>query len=186
MKIKISTFYLIFILLIITETFMGCSGCSKSGRRNKKIETEYSESRNKSENSNQTIITEGKSSVKMESELGVYHIWVEVNDTRMRFIFDTGASNITISQTEAAFLWKQGTISYDDFLREESFQVATGEVMVGAIINLKKVKIANRLLTNVEAVVVPNDMAPLLLGQSVLERLGKYSVDYKTMEIQFY
>lgn len=183
-NITISVFMLS--VFLVSEFFIGCSGCSRSGRRNIKKSAGSSESKYQKESHDGSEITEGSSTLKMELESGVYHIWIEVNGTRMRFIFDTGASNITISQTEAAFLWKQGTISENDFLREASFQVATGEIMVGAIINLSRVKIANRTLKDVEAVVVPNDMAPLLLGQSVLARLGKYTVDYDKMEIRVY
>jgi len=43
----------------------------------------------------------------MEKVNGVYTIPCKVNGIDMRFILDTGASNVTISLTEAKFLIKQ-------------------------------------------------------------------------------
>ena len=103
----------------------------------------------------------------------------------MFFIFDTGASDITISLTEATFLYKQGTLTDDDFLGTQQYQIADGSISEGTIINLKTVKIGNRTLTNVQASVVHNMQAPLLFGQSALAQFGKVTIDYNRGEITF-
>ena len=54
---------------------------------------------------------------------------------------------------------------------------ANGNVAVGTVINLKKVDLGDFSLNNVRAAVVRNQKAPLLLGQSVLGRLGKVEID---------
>ena len=54
---------------------------------------------------------------------------------------------------------------------------ANGDVNVGTIINLKNVNFGGLDLNNVRASVVRNQKAPLLLGQSVLGRLGKIEID---------
>lgn len=54
---------------------------------------------------------------------------------------------------------------------------AAGNVNVGTVINLRKVDFGGLKLTNVKASVVQNQKAPLLLGQSVLGRLGKIEID---------
>jgi predicted aspartyl protease len=54
---------------------------------------------------------------------------------------------------------------------------ANGDVSVGTIINLKNVNFGGLDLNNVRASVVRNQKAPLLLGQSVLGRLGKIEID---------
>lgn len=123
--------------------------------------------------------------VKMSAENGVYKIPVAINGSNMNFIFDTGASIISISATEALFLYKQGTLSEDDFLGQVDFQDATGAISQGTIIRLKSVKIGNKTLENVEASVVHNAVAPLLFGQSALAKFGKVSIDYKRNEITF-
>jgi len=45
------------------------------------------------------------------------------------------------------------------------------------VINLGQVKFGNLSLDNIKASVVKNQSAPLLLGQSVLNRLGKIEID---------
>ena len=54
---------------------------------------------------------------------------------------------------------------------------ANGDVSVGTVINIKEVSFGGFHLANVRASVVRNQRAPLLLGQSVLGRLGKIEID---------
>lgn len=121
--------------------------------------------------------------IPMQKSSGVYYIDTKVNGIPLKFIFDTGASNICISIAEAKFLYKQGTIDKEDFLGITNFQDATGTISEGMKINLKEVKIGDITLENIEALVVNNEEAPLLLGQSVLERFGRVTIDYKIQQI---
>lgn len=115
--------------------------------------------------------------VSMEIENGVRYVWIHVNGIKLRFIFDTGASNICISPAEASVLYRQGTLQKEDILDIEYFQDATGNISAGTTINLREVKIGSVVLENVKATIVDNINAPLLLGQSVLERFGKIQID---------
>ena len=126
-----------------------------------------------------------KNVIKFETENGVKYVWIEINGVPMRFIFDTGASSICISTTEAVFLFKQGTLEESDILNREKFQDATGRVSEGTKVNLKTVKIGNYTLSNVEALVVENNRSPLLLGQTVFEQFGKIQIDNNKGEISF-
>jgi aspartyl protease family protein len=119
----------------------------------------------------------GQNVLRMEEESGVRYVWIEVNGIRLRFIFDTGASSICLSPAEATVLYRQGTLVEDDILNTEYFQDATGKISAGTSINLREVKIGNIVLNNVHALVVDNVEAPLLLGQSVLERIGTIQID---------
>lgn len=127
----------------------------------------------------------GKSVVKMNKENGVYHVPCKINGTEMEFIFDTGASDITMSLTEALFLYKQGKLKDEDFQGTQQYQVADGSIHEGMIVNLRKVEIGNWELNNVQASIVDNMEAPLLLGQSALAAFGKISIDYYRNEITF-
>ena len=48
--------------------------------------------------------------IKLEKVNGIYKIPCKVNGILMNFIFDTGASDVSISLTEAMFLMKQGLL----------------------------------------------------------------------------
>jgi len=123
--------------------------------------------------------------LKMENENGVKYVWIEINGIRLRFIFDTGASSICISPSEAYVLYRQGTLRKEDILDKEYFQDATGKISEGTKVNLRTVKIGNKLLENIEATVVDYVNAPLLLGQSVLENFGKIEIDNENGQIIF-
>jgi aspartyl protease family protein len=163
---------------VISIFLSGCSGCSNSGRKNR-LYAESGRARNNSRKSNGTNV------VKMEKENGVYLIPVDINGVSMHFIFDTGASLISISNTEAIFLYKQGKLKPTDILGKSNFVDANGDISEGTIIVLREVRIGNKVLTNVKASVVNNLEAPLLIGQSALENFGKISIDYGNNEITF-
>ena len=46
--------------------------------------------------------------VQMNKHGGVYHVPCKVNGLALDFIFDTGASDVSISLSEAAFMLKNG------------------------------------------------------------------------------
>ncbi len=125
------------------------------------------------------------STIKMENEEGVNYVWIEINGLKLRFVFDTGASNISISPAEASVLYRQGTLNRNDILDIEYFQDATGRISEGTTINLRTVKIGDIVLKDVKATVVNNENAPLLLGQSVMERFGKIEIDNENGYINF-
>ena len=55
--------------------------------------------------------------------------------------------------------------------------MATGEIHEGTTIRLREIKIGDAILRNDDASVVHNQQAPLLLGQTVLERFGTVTID---------
>jgi len=133
-----------------------------------------------------TINSEGDSSLNRETvttevpftkENGVCKVKCNVNGLPLHFVFDTGASDVTISMVEATFMMKNGYLSSNDVVGSQRYMDANGDVSVGTIINLKDVTFGGLDLNNVRASVVRNQKAPLLLGQSVLGRLGKIEID---------
>lgn len=55
--------------------------------------------------------------------------------------------------------------------------MANGEINAGTVINLRNVNFGGLDLNNIRAFVVHNQTAPLLLGQSILGRLGNIEID---------
>lgn len=174
--------FLIYVLILsLIIPMFSCGRGRRRDIRTNRIESVENESRNR----RQSRPTGGKSVIKMQKDGGVYHIPCKINGTEMEFIFDTGASDITMSLTEALFLYKQGKMSEDDFLGTQEYQIADGSVSEGTIVNLKTVTIGNRTLENIQASIVHNLDAPLLLGQSALAKFGNISIDYNKNEITF-
>ena len=178
MKNKLSS--ILPLILIIIHVFGSCE--RRSGRRN--IQSQESNTVVKRSKKSASV-PKDKTVIKMKKNRGVYYVPCKINGTPMEFIFDTGASDITISLTEAMFLYKQGTLTDDDFLGTQKYQIANGDIEEGTVIKLKTVELGNLKLNNVQASIVHNLEAPLLLGQSALSQFGKISIDYSRNEIIF-
>jgi clan AA aspartic protease (TIGR02281 family) len=117
------------------------------------------------------------SEIPFTKESGVCKVKCKVNGLPLHFIFDTGASDVTLSTVEATFMMKNGYLSDDDVVGNQRYMDANGDISIGTVINLKNVNFGDLDLNNVRASVVRNQKAPLLLGQSVLGRLGKIEID---------
>ena len=115
--------------------------------------------------------------VPFTKENGVCKVKCNINNLPLHFVFDTGASDVTISMVEATFMMKNGYLSSKDVVGSQRYMDANGDVSVGTVINMKNVNFGGLDLNNVRASVVRNQKAPLLLGQSVLSRLGKVEID---------
>lgn len=108
---------------------------------------------------------------------GTFEVPCRINGLPLQMIFDTGASDVTISSVEANFMLKNRYLSDKDIKGKRYYQVATGELSAGAVITLREVMIGDVLLKNVEASVVGAQRAPLLFGQSAMERFGTITID---------
>lgn len=100
-----------------------------------------------------------------------------INGLSLHFIFDTGASDVSISDVEASFMFKNGYLTNKDVIGTRNYVTADGGVHEGTVINLTNVEFGRLKLSNIRASVVKNQKAPLLLGQSVLKRLGIIEID---------
>ncbi|MDE6003949.1 MAG: tetratricopeptide repeat protein [Oscillospiraceae bacterium] len=108
---------------------------------------------------------------------GCMSVKCSINELPLNFIFDTGASIISLSQVEANFMLKNGYLKREDFIGSGRFVDANGDISEGTVVNLRSVDFGGLKLNNVRASVVRTQKAPLLLGQSVLGRLGKIEID---------
>lgn len=115
--------------------------------------------------------------IHMEKEAGVYKVPCLVNGLKMNFIFDTGAANVCLSLTYAKMMLENGHLKDSDFKGTSQATLADGSVIDNLVVNLRRVEIGGLTIENVTAIVVPSQNAPLLLGQSVIQRLGKVSID---------
>lgn len=119
----------------------------------------------------------GQVIIQMKREGGVSTIPCKVNGLMLQFIFDTGASEVSMSMTEASFMLKNGYLSADDIIGTANYLDANGDISEGITIRLREIEIGGLKLKDVRASVVKNLKAPLLLGQSALRKLGKIQFD---------
>jgi clan AA aspartic protease (TIGR02281 family) len=121
--------------------------------------------------------------IKANKQNGVYLIPCKVNGVPLEFIFDTGATNVSISITEAKFLVKNGLLNEDDIKETIRYQIANGSVKEGTKINLEEIEIEGYIIRNVTAQIVYEQNAPLLLGLSALNKIGKVVLENEVLKI---
>ena len=114
--------------------------------------------------------------IQMERDGGVYKIPCTVNGAKLKMIFDTGASTVCLSLATAVFLYQNDYISKSDFKGTGYSSTASGDIVDHMKINLRDIEIGGMHLYNVEGVVMESLTAPLLLGQSAIQKLGSITI----------
>ena len=124
--------------------------------------------------------------IQMEYDAGVYKIPCYVNGARMKFILDTGASDVCLSMEMAEYLLENDYLSEDDFTGMGYSTLADGSVVEHLKLILKDIEIGGLHLKNVSAIVIAQQYAPMLMGQSALKKLGSYTVNGNKLVISGY
>ena len=114
--------------------------------------------------------------MKMKRLSGVYTVKCEVNGVKKDFIFDTGAAHTSLSQEFVNELLAKRKISKADFVGTTQTRNASGVIDNNATVIIKQLKVGNRLMSNVKAIVAVAQKAPLLLGLNAIELLGEWSM----------
>jgi clan AA aspartic protease (TIGR02281 family) len=123
------------------------------------------------------LISNAQIVIEMKNENGVYTMPCKVNGLSLRFIFDTGASNVSISLAEAVFMLKNGYLDEIDLHGSSYSQIANGEIVENTTINIRELEIGGIKLHNINAIIIHELNAPLLLGQSAISQLGKIQIE---------
>ena len=179
-------YYIVLILLLL----VGC------GRKKGKYSPPYYETNSVQTESVQTEIESSYNSERFSGEIvsvpfvesgGVKYIEVELNRTfSVRMILDSGCSDALISVAEAQHLYSKGVLTDDDFIGMSKSMIADGSVVENMVVNLREVIIGGKIVcSDVQATVSSNTMAPLLLGNEVLNRTASYTVDNQNKTINF-
>lgn len=131
-------------------------------------------------------VSSAQTVVQMTRSNGVSVIPCKVNGLNLNFIYDTGASDVSLSLTEAGFMLKNGYLAESDFVGTQHYSDANGDIEEGVVINLRSIIIGGLLIKNVQATIVKNTKAPLLLGQSALSKLGIVQQDFVKNTLTIY
>lgn len=115
--------------------------------------------------------------IPMQNRGGVYYLPCKVNGHSNEFIFDTGATNVCLSKKFLDKLIFSGAMSPSDKIGSGSSQVADGRYIKHDLYNIRSLTIGTRTIKNVRAIVINEQNAPLLLGQTAIQRLGKFQID---------
>jgi len=115
--------------------------------------------------------------VALKAEGGALLVPVEINDSvKLDFMLDSGASVVTIPADVAMTLIRTGTLTRDDYLGRETFQLADGRKVPSTILRIRTLKVGDIVVHDVQASVT-DSKGSLLLGQTFLARLSTWSID---------
>jgi aspartyl protease family protein len=116
----------------------------------------------------------------IKTESGLIEIPIVLNDVlRINFIFDSGASEVSLSPDVALTLMRTGTISESDWLPDQIYTFADGSKAKSKRFVIRRLIIGNQTLTNIEASISKSIEAPMLIGQNVMQKLGSITIDYE-------
>ena len=130
----------------------------------------------------------GEVSVPYSELGGIKTIPVKLNGVSMDMIFDTGCSGMSISLNELLTMQKNGKFSESDIVGITESTTADGSVVEKGLINLHEVEIGGKdgiILHNVQASVALNQIAPILLGNGVIDAVASVEVDNINKTIKF-
>lgn len=112
-------------------------------------------------------------------EGGQFVVEADVDGTLVRFLVDTGASDVVLSPNDARRVgFDTSTLDYT-----RRYSTANG-IVLGAPIRLKRITVGPITLTDVRASVNRGAMTHSLLGMSFLERLSGYGVSDGTLTLR--
>jgi len=103
------------------------------------------------------------------SQDGHFYMNVKINGAPVRFMIDTGASDIVLNYKDA----KKIGVNFKKLNFDRRYQTANGTAL-GATVSLDKIEVGNVEFNNVSASVNQSDMGTSLLGMSFLRKFKRY------------
>lgn len=126
----------------------------------------------------QTKISNDGFSIPLRRRGGVFEVMATLNgELKVFFVVDSGASNVIIPESVARILADNGSLQNADMLGSGRYQFANGDTGTGKVIRLRTLELGGHVLKDVKAVVMNGENVPILLGQSALQKLGKWSIN---------
>jgi aspartyl protease family protein len=105
-----------------------------------------------------------------EDESGGYHVYGVVDGRKVRFLIDTGASDIVLSPADARRLG----VDFSKLTFDHVYESANG-IGHGATAKVSELSVGDIHFTNVRVAINGAEMSSSLLGMAFLKRLKSYS-----------
>lgn len=103
---------------------------------------------------------------------GHYHLTLELDGTPVRFIVDTGATDMVLSREDAVRVG----VDLDEVIYTGRAMTANGMVRTGRVV-LEEVRLGDIADRDVRASVTDGEMPGSLLGMSYLDRFARLSIE---------
>jgi hypothetical protein len=121
--------------------------------------------------------------VPLRNANGTLTVPVSINSTiTLGFTLDSGAADVSIPADVVSTLMRTGTLKASDFNGAKSYVLADGAIIPSATFIIRSLKVGDYVAKNIQGSVSPSQ-APLLLGQSFLQRFNAWSIDNNKNEL---
>jgi clan AA aspartic protease (TIGR02281 family) len=108
---------------------------------------------------------------------GTFKVPTTINgQLTLKFIVDSGASDVSVPADVVMTLLRTGTITGSDFIGARTYRLADGSTVPSERFVIHSLKVGETTLDNVVGSVAPV-AGSLLLGQSFLSRFKSWSID---------
>jgi clan AA aspartic protease (TIGR02281 family) len=115
--------------------------------------------------------------VAVEPHAGAFVVPVVLNDViTAKFIVDSGAADVSITEDMVSTLIKSGTMTGADLLGNKTYMLADGTMLQGKIYRMASMRVGELVMKDVTVRIAAANSS-LLLGQSFLRRLKSWSMD---------
>jgi hypothetical protein len=102
---------------------------------------------------------------------------VTINNTlQLEFVLDSGAADVSIPADVVLTLVRTKTLTKSDFMGQKVYALADGSTVPSQTFRIRSLKVGDLEIQNITGSVA-DVKGSLLLGQSFLSRLGKWSID---------
>lgn len=119
----------------------------------------------------------GVLNIPLQVGRGALYAPVLVNDAMtLRFVVDSGATDVSIPADVAQVLVRMGKLGSKDYLGQGVFVMADGSRTPAQLVMIRSMRIGDHEVKNVVASIAPPH-GPLLLGQSFLKHFKSWSID---------
>lgn len=123
------------------------------------------------------ILPASADTIPLEQDRGTYLLPVRINDAiTLKFVLDSGASDVSIPADVVNTLIRTGTIEARDFIGTQIYVLADGSRLPSPQFIIRELKVGDYVVRNVTANVAPV-AGLLLLGQSFLSKLPTWTID---------
>ena len=138
----------------------------------------------------QSAVKSNINMIPLRKENGVYLIDVVINGVPVNnMIFDTGAGEISISPSFLLASINNGDLTDSDILEGRNYINASGDINFAARVNLREVKVGNKVIENVEASICETceGLSINLFGLNAISRLGdNIKIDFESGELRYW
>jgi aspartyl protease family protein len=109
---------------------------------------------------------------------GLFYVTARVNGTNVRFLVDSGATVVVLSEVDAA----RAGIEAKDMRPGPRLQTASGSTAMRWS-RVKSMQVGDTILNGVDSAVVGSGLTTSLLGQNALTKLGNVTINGDTLKI---